>query len=108
MITYLNTILSANEPVIRSMFYDYSDENLNDANQFLLGNDLMVVPIISANESYTEKDIYFPDKYYDFRFGYAITEIGMKKYPVYESPLLLFIRAGAIAAIHQSTVGLIE
>lgn len=106
--TYFNTIISTNEPVIRPMFYEFFDENLNDVNQFLLGNDLMVIPIVNANESYAEKDIYFPDKYFDFRFGYAITEIGMKKYPIYESPLLLFIRAGSILAIHQNRVGLAE
>lgn len=108
LLAYINTITITGELVIRPMMYHFSSIDLTDIQQFLLGEDLMVVPIMAANQSYTERDIYFPDKYYDFRFGYAITDTGTTKYPIHASPLLIFVRIGRIIPIHQSRVSLIQ
>lgn len=106
MLAYLNTLVMLNEPIIRPMFYHFPIAAIDDEDQFLLGPALMVVPILNANESYTEKTIFFPDKYFDYRFGHAVLETGMAKYPVYESPLQIFIRSGRIVPIHESEVNI--
>lgn len=90
------------------MMYHFSSTDLTEVDQFLLGEDLMVVPTLAANQSYTERDIYFPDKYFDFRFGYAILDVGSTKYPIHISPLLIFVRAGRIVPVHQSRVGFMQ
>lgn len=107
MLTYFYTMTILNQPFIRPMFYEFSTSVNNEEYQFLLGSALMVVPILVANQTYTEKTIYFPDKYFDFRFGFAILDIGMVKYPVYESPLQIFIRSGHVVPIHDSEVSML-
>lgn len=86
------------------MIYHFTLNNVTEIDQFLLGEELMIVPILDANQTYTEKEIYFPDKYFDFRFGYAILDVGMTKYPIHASPLLIFIRQGRIVPVHQTRV----
>lgn len=106
MLSYFNTMVVLNEPIIRPMFYEFSITAFDDEDQLLLGSALMVVPILNANESYTEKSIFFPDKYFDFKFGFVVLETGMAKYPVFESPLQIFIRTGYIVPIHDSEVNI--
>lgn len=83
------------------MFNQFKTATSDDLDQFLVGSSLMVVPIFSSNETYREKKIFFPDKFYDFRFGYEISRTGLSNYMVYESPLQLFIRFGHIVVVHQ-------
>lgn len=105
LLAYFTTIIVANEPVVRPMLHHFAAADLTATEQFLLGEHLMVVPILRANLSYTEKEIYFPDKFFDFRFGYAIPDAGPAKYPIHASPLLIFVRAGRIVPVHRSRVG---
>ena len=68
----------------------------------MLGEALMVVPIVNPGYSYVEKTIFFPEIFFDFNFGHKIPKIGSTRYMIYDSPLLLFIRAGHIVPTHQS------
>ncbi len=90
------------------MFYDFKSERMkNDlyenSSQFLLGSNILVSPVLNANER--KKKTFFPnDKFYSFYTGETVNVA--EKLLTVEAPLNvlpIFFRAGFITPIQNNS-----
>lgn len=57
LLAYFNTLMLRDEPVIRPLFYEF--QNVTAYDEFLLGDALLVCPIVKPNQTYTKVCFHF-------------------------------------------------
>lgn len=103
---YYTLLWHANQegsPVIRPLFFEFpTDENtLGVDKQFLVGNRLMVIPVIT--EGATTVDAYFPDAlWYDFYTGEVLSSTGDVTLSAPLDFIPVYVLGGAIVARHSA------
>lgn len=129
LLTYFRSTMIFGQPLITPMFYHYNHLTVNMSDtmeQFHIGDSILAAPVLLPRETHViilflrlsvlnlvsvfyhsvfffQKEIYFPDSYYEIGGGQFIEE-GWRFFPVVESDLPLFIKTGHILALQETTV----
>lgn len=103
LISYFRSIMLNGKPLNTPMFYQYPELSVNAtvlSDQFFVGESLLAAPVLMP--STTQKRIYMPGEYFEIIGGQQMPKTWFD-FPVVETDVPLFIRAGHIVPLHSTT-----
>lgn len=104
LLPYYYTVLNSDEPLLRGMFYEFSDEiSMELEDQFMVGEAILVAP--EFDEELSSVPVYFPNvsTWYDLWGGDVIipSNESWLEIPTLESDVPMFLRGGFVLPIQE-------